>query len=114
MSVKGTDVSAYLSATDNCAQLQSTIPEGDTKGDYMVATNAILVVELKLLKGDIDGNGKVDLNDAIYLAKHVLEWSGYEVIHANGDIDGNGKVDTNDATYLAKHVLGWKGYEEIH
>ena len=31
--------------------------------------------------GDINGNGKVTLADAIYLAKHVAEMSGYETLY---------------------------------
>jgi hypothetical protein len=65
------------------------------------------------VKGDINGDGKVDINDAIYLAKHALGWVGYEMIYANGDVNCDGKVNINDATYLAKHALGWAGYERI-
>jgi len=66
-----------------------------------------------VLKGDINGDGVVNLNDAIYLAKHVAGWAGYEVIYANGDINCDGVVNLNDAIYLAKHIAGWTGYEEI-
>ncbi len=100
------DVTTYLQATDNEAGFQSS-------ADYMEASNAILVVTAPIMKGDINGDGEVDLNDAIYLAKHVLGWEGYEEIYANDDINGNGEVDLNDAIYLAKHVLGWEGYEDI-
>ncbi|MHC1571818.1 MAG: hypothetical protein ACXQTL_03555, partial [Methanosarcinales archaeon] len=65
------------------------------------------------ITGDISGDRKVDLNDAVYLGKHVLDWSGYEEIYANGDINCDGVVDLKDAVYLGKHVLGWSGYEEI-
>jgi len=77
------------------------------------AVNGIFTVGPIGLKGDINGDGKKDLNDATYLAKHVLGWDGYEVIYANDDINGDGLVNLNDATYLAKHVLGWEGYEVI-
>ncbi|VVB56265.1 Uncharacterised protein [uncultured archaeon] len=65
------------------------------------------------LKGDINGNGKVTLVDAIYLAKHVGGFIGYETIYANGDINCDGKVTLVDAIYLAKHVGGFIGYEKI-
>ncbi|CAD7774743.1 Bacterial Ig-like domain (group 2) [Candidatus Methanoperedenaceae archaeon GB50] len=65
------------------------------------------------ITGDISGDRKVDLNDAVYLGKYVLDWSGYEEIYANGDINCDGVVDLKDAVYLGKHVLGWSGYEEI-
>ncbi|VVB53892.1 Cytochrome D1 heme domain protein [uncultured archaeon] len=64
--------------------------------------------------GDINGDGKLTLVDAIYLAKHVGGFSGYETIYADGDINANGKVTLVDAIYLAKHVGGFSGYETIY
>ena len=45
LSLNETDVLAYLKASNNIAALQSHIPDGGTKGDYMAASNAILIVE---------------------------------------------------------------------
>jgi len=44
LGINETDVTDALRSTNNTAAFQSNIPEGDTEGDYMVATNAILVV----------------------------------------------------------------------
>ncbi len=44
LAINETDVTDALRSTNNFAVFQSNIPEGDTKGDYMVATNAILEV----------------------------------------------------------------------
>ncbi len=100
---------------DNESTLTITINtlSNSTEGDIpATAVNGIFTVGL-VLKGDINGDDLVNLNDATYLAKHVLGWEGYEVIYANDDINGDGLKNLNDATYLAKHVLGWEGYEEI-
>ena len=64
--------------------------------------------------GDINGNGVTDQTDAIYLAKHVFGFAGYEIINADGDINGNGVTDQTDAIYLAKHVFGFAGYETLY
>ena len=45
LSIKETDVSGYLEPTDNTAAFQSHIPAGGSLGDYMEASNAILVLE---------------------------------------------------------------------
>jgi len=46
LSINETDVRSYLSPDDNLARFQSHIPVGETEGDYMEVTNAILVVEM--------------------------------------------------------------------
>ncbi|VVB55711.1 Uncharacterised protein [uncultured archaeon] len=66
------------------------------------------------IPGDINGDGKLTLVDAIYLAKHVGGFSGYEVIYADGDINCDGKVTLVDAIYLAKHIGGFIGYEKLY
>ena len=68
----------------------------------------------QLKTGDINGNGQLTLVDAIYLAKHVGGFIGYETIYADGDINGDGKLTLVDAIYLAKHVGGFIGYEKIY
>jgi len=49
LGINETDVTDALCPTNNTAAFQSNIPEGDTEGDYMVATNAILVVTKPIL-----------------------------------------------------------------
>jgi hypothetical protein len=63
--------------------------------------------------GDANGDGKVELFDAMYLAKSVLEISGFEAIDITSDVNGDGKVTLHDAMYLAKHVLEIPGFEEL-
>ena len=64
--------------------------------------------------GNINGLGGVTLADAIYLAKHVAQMSGYETLHADGNINGLGGVTLADAIYLAKHVAQMSGYETLY
>lgn len=64
--------------------------------------------------GDINGDDKLDLKDAIYLAKHVVGLPGYSKLYADGDINNDGKTDLKDAIYLAKYVIGLPGYEKLY
>jgi len=63
--------------------------------------------------GDANGDGKVELFDAMYLAKSVLEITGFEAVDIASDVDGDGEVTLHDAMYLAKHVLKINGFEEL-
>ena len=67
-----------------------------------------------LLNGDVNGDGVVDIHDAMYLAKHVLGITGFEVIIVEAaDVNDDKVIDIADAMYLAKHVLGIAGFEEL-
>jgi hypothetical protein len=66
------------------------------------------------LNGDVDGDGIVDIYDAMYLAKHVLGESGYgTIVEDAADVNGDGAITTHDAMCLAKHVIGMGGYGEL-
>ena len=53
------------------------------------------------LKGDVNGDGKVDTSDITALINHILGSATY----ANADVDGNGIVDTSDITALINIIL---------
>ena len=57
-----------------------------------------------MLRGDVNGDGFVDSNDAIHLLYHTLLPARYE-INQNGDFDGDGYVNSNDAIHLLYFTL---------
>ena len=54
--------------------------------------------------GDLDGNEKVDVDDAVYLALHTMMGDVYTVDQPV-DFDGNGQVNIDDAIYLVLHTM---------
>ena len=54
------------------------------------------------IKGDVNGDGKVDTSDITALINHILGTATY----ANADVDGNGTIDTSDITALSNIILG--------
>ncbi|MBQ6182345.1 MAG: leucine-rich repeat protein [Clostridia bacterium] len=59
--------------------------------------------------GDLNGDGKVTSNDAVYLLRSVLFPDTY-ALGSFGDFNGDGKVTSNDAVYLLRHVLFPEAY----
>ena len=59
------------------------------------------------LKGDVNGDGKVNVKDATAIQKHIADLI---TITAEGlvlaDADGSGIVNIKDATAIQKHVAG--------
>lgn len=56
------------------------------------------------LIGDINGDGAIDSDDAIYLLRHTLYESEYPV-ESIADLDSSGAVDSDDAIYLLRYTL---------
>ena len=55
------------------------------------------------IKGDVNDNRVLDMDDAIYLLFNVNFASAYP-INQPADFDGNGRVDMDDAIYLLFHI----------
>jgi len=91
----------------------TTFKDATQEGDEMpyVVHNGTYTAALN---GDVNGNGVVDIHDAMYLAKHVLGIAGFEAIIVEAaDVNDDKVIDIADAMYLAKHVLRIAGFEEL-
>ena len=59
------------------------------------------------VRGDINGDRQVNINDVIGISKHVIKGnviSGIEYVNAS-DVNDNGNIDINDVIKLAKHII---------
>ena len=67
------------------------------------------------VNGDIDGNGVVNQDDAVYLLLHTMFGEAfYPLNNAPGDIDGNGKIEQDDAVYLLLHTMFGEAFYPLH
>lgn len=53
--------------------------------------------------GDINGDGKVDVNDVSDMLKYLAEWN-IPVNESQGDINQNGYIDAEDVTAALKKL----------
>ena len=68
----------------------------------------------KIYYGDVDGNKKVDLADALYLKRLLAGWNGYKLLSMEcTDVNQDNVIDLEDIITLEKHLAGWKGYEKL-
>lgn len=92
-----------------------TVKSGSFKACYsgdkaMTDPYACKVRTGDVMKGDVNGDGKVTMADAVYLARYLGKWSGYPTTKEAADVNGDGKVTMADAVYLARHLGKWSGY----
>ena len=74
---------------------------GDSVCDWCGATLYI--------PGDVDGDGGVDSDDAIYLLYYTFNAENYP-LNQDGDFDGDGNVDSDDAIYLLYYTFNPTDY----
>ena len=57
-----------------------------------------------VLRGDFNGDGKVDSDDAVYLLRHTLAPEKYEISQP-ANVNGDDTADTADAIHLLYHTM---------
>ena len=74
-----------------------------------IETSEVPIEDTTVLRGDVNGDGDIDSNDAIYLLRYTMNNSRYP-INQSGDMNGDGDVDSNDAIYLLRHTMNGDRY----
>ncbi len=85
----------------------------DNDSTYGVSEDAILPVDIlfaeptvkeqNFIPGDLDGDGKINANDANIMKRCIL---GITDFIPAGDVDGDGKINATDYNILKKMILG--------
>ena len=61
---------------------------------------------IDFIYGDINGDTKVDIKDAVLLAQHLAKWE-VSINDSAADVNADGKVDIKDAVLLAQYLAKW-------
>lgn len=65
------------------------------------------------LKGDANGDGKIDVSDIAKIAAHIKGVKAIDKKYAdNADVDGNGRVDVGDIAAVSAHIKGVKAIKQ--
>lgn len=84
------------------------VAEKSTAYDYAIKYNRTFdyITTALVVKGDVTGNGKLDLYDAIAICKHIMGMTKLTAEQEKvADITGDGKIDLYDAIEIAKALL---------
>ena len=96
----GSDDSYGISVKDKTITVYKTASNTDLKAAYD-ALKAAAEAKPAELKGDYDGNGKIDAFDAAAILKDIAAAAEMKAI---GDYDADGKVDALDAAKILKGI----------
>lgn len=121
--VKLPDKATYVSATtfplnagENTVTLTVKSETGFTN-DYVINVNATVSCTLSIstdgvvetptvLKGDVDGNGKITISDLVLVRMHLLELTTLKNNQFTAaDTDGNKKITISDLVLIRMHLL---------
>ena len=58
------------------------------------------------LRGDLDGDGKVDVSDVILMRNWIMEGNPTQERKDKADLDGDGKIDVSDVVKLRNIIMG--------
>ena len=62
-------------------------------------------------RGDINGDGVVNRQDRVWLARGLAGWEDYPLPGADtADVNSDGNVNRQDRVWLARALAGWEGY----
>ena len=84
---------AYLMPTDGATEL--------TIGAVLKTTSP-----MESIKGDVNGDGDIDIADAVCIVNYVVGKQNAAFIEAAADVDGDGVVDIADAVRIVNLVVG--------
>jgi len=73
----------------------------DTAGNLGVSETRIVIVSVLPRIGDMNGDGEVNFDDVIALAKHIYFGTP---VYDDPDVNGDGEVNFDDVIALAKHI----------
>ncbi|MBR1883803.1 MAG: leucine-rich repeat protein [Clostridia bacterium] len=101
-----------LSKNNKTAIFPENVKEGDTmciaiNGGLLHESHIVITYGDELKLGDINGDKKIDVNDAIIVLKHI---TGKEKLTGNdftrADVTKDSKVDVQDAITILKYIVG--------
>ena len=55
--------------------------------------------------GDVNGDGKVDINDVVCMVNHILGSYNTNFVFENADMNGDGDINISDVTVLVNIIL---------
>ncbi len=98
----------FAASNDGADKSVSNLKDGVKKGEKFICTyiNPDGPFCLACYCGDADGNGIVNISDAVFLIAYIFGGGDAPNPLCQGDADGNAIVNISDAVYLIAYIFG--------
>lgn len=73
---------------------------------YAIDPNDPVTFGKKVIKGDADKNGTVDVSDVLLIQQYIAGWNVDIDLNA-ADVTGDAKANIDDALMIQQHIAGW-------
>ena len=80
--------------------------DGTVETDDMSDVVLTFAPETSSIKGDANGDGKVDVEDVVGIVNKILGEPAANFVEANADLNGDGKIDVDDVVAVVNIILG--------
>ena len=102
---------AWYGSWPNTLAKMNTLPIDDTEKTTAATTTATTTSSLsKIIRGDSNNDGNVDISDVVALRRHLLNKSTYALSDeaiANSDVSGDGNgINAQDAVAIQQFIIG--------
>ena len=90
--------------SDNDGKISVSLPVSSDVKDYEIV---LFGPEKTALKGDVNSDGKVGIDDVTYIQKYLANLAEFTAQQeALADVNKDGEVNIDDATLIQKHLVG--------
>ena len=101
----GLKIDAEVSEGDYIVELKNIVLSTRAKEITPADQQATLTID-SVLPGDVDGNGRITIFDAVQVVNYILELSPDNFNAEAADVDGNGRITIFDAVTIVNQILG--------
>ena len=89
---------------DFAVSFKMKVTYGEDDRNALVISKAGTVTLEQYARGDVNGDGEVNSDDAICLLRHVLSGDSHP-INQSGDMNGDKTENSGDAVHLLRHIM---------
>ena len=72
----------------------------------LVRNGQVLDQKVIVILGDVNGDGKITVNDAVFASNHYIKLTTLEGAYLKAaDANGDNRITTNDAVFISNHYI---------